>query len=192
MKVLLDHLWFGNGVALSPSEDFVVVAESHSSRLLRVWLKGSKQGTSGVFFDGLPGAPDNLSFGGDGIWVSLATAADEKHPMLPHLLAEYPTIRKFLVRLLELILMPFEFVNSYYQNPFTSFICREFGSMDMIKFIIPARRAVINLGWNANVVKSLYGSDSTAGVVTHALKLDDFLYLGSVTSNFIARVKLLA
>lgn len=191
-KVLLDHLWFGNGVALSPTEMFVVVAESHSSRLMRVWLKGSKQGTSEVFFDGLPGAPDNLSFDDEGIFVPLATAADEKHPMLPHLLAEYPTARKFVVRLLELIKMTFEFVDSYFPNQFTSFVCREFGSMDMIKFIVPSRHTVIQLDWNGKVIKSFHGSDSTVGIITHAMKLDDFLYLGSVTSHFIARVKITA
>lgn len=189
MRVLLDKLWFANGVALSPAEDFVVVAESHASRLMRVWLSGLKQGKSEVFFDGLPGAPDNLSFDKTGVWVPLASAADDDHPMIPHILAKLPTLRKFVIRMFELIKMPFEFINSLFPNQLTNFVCRAFGSMDMITFILPSRRTVIRLDWEGNVVRSLHGSDKSTGVVTHVMKLDGFLYLGSVTSDYIARVQ---
>lgn len=190
MTVLADKLYFANGVALSPAEDFVVVAESHSSKLMRVWLTGRKSGKLEVFYDGLPGAPDNLSFDISGIWVPLASAADENHPMPPHILAAFPSIRKFVIRLYELAKMPFEFVNSIFPNQLTNFVCREFGSMDMITFILPARRTIIHLDWNGSVVKSLHGSDKSTGIITHVMELDGFLYLGSVTSNYIARVKI--
>lgn len=190
LTVLLDKLWFGNGVALPTSEDFVIVADSHASRIMKVWLKGAQKGKSAVFYDGLPGGPDNLTFDDDGIWVPLAAAADEKHPMGSHLLAPYPKMRKFLVHLLELIKMPFEFISSVYPNRLTNFVSREFGSMDMLEFILPPRRTVIHLNWDGKVVKSFHGSDKTAGVVTHVMPIDDFLYLGSVTSDYIARVKL--
>ena len=189
MKVLLDKLWFGNGVAISPDEDFVVVAESHSSRLMKVWLKGENKGKSEVFFEGLPGAPDNLSYDNESIWIPLASAADDDHPMIPHLIARYPKVRKFTVRLLELIEMPFRFINSFYPNQLTNFICREFGSMDMITFLLPPRRTVIRMDWKGKVVQSFHGSDKSVGSTTHAMKLDDYLYMGSVTSNFMARVK---
>lgn len=190
MKVLLDKLWFANGVAISPNEDFVVVAESFASRLMRVWLTGPRAGSSEVFFDGMPGAPDNLSFDDEGIWAPLASAADDQHPMLNHLLAPYPIGRKFLVRLLELIKMPFEFINSIYPNRLASFVAREFGSMDMILFILPPRRTVLRFDWNAKVIKCYHGLDKSTGTVTHVMKLDDHLYLGSVTSDFIGRVQI--
>lgn len=189
-KVLLDNLWFGNGVALSPDEDFVVVAESHSSRLMRVWLTGDNKGKSDIFFDGLPGAPDNLSFDNEGIWIALATAADDEHPMIPHIIAEYPKLRKYTVRFLELVQMPFQFINSVYPNQLTNFICREFGSMDMITFILPPRRTVLQLSWSGRVLQSFHGFDKSVGSTTHVTKLGDYLYLGSVTSNFIGRVKI--
>lgn len=184
-KVLLDKLWFANGVALSPGEDFVVVAESFASRLMRVWLKN---GSSEVFVDGLPGAPDNLSFDDEGIWVPLASAADDKHPMLNHLLAPYPLARKFLVRLLELIKMPFEFVNSFYPNQLANFVSREFGSMDMILFMLPPRRTIVRIDWEGKIMKSYHGNNKSTGTVTHVMELGEFLYLGSVTSDYIGRV----
>lgn len=95
MKVLLDKIWFANGVALSPTENFVIVAETFSSRLIKVWLSGPKKGNSEIFFDGLPGGPDNLIFDKDGIWVTLADASDENHPGIHQTFAKYPTIRRF-------------------------------------------------------------------------------------------------
>lgn len=54
-KVLLDGLWFANGVALSPKEDFVLVSETARSQIRRYYLKGEKKGTDDIFVDGLPG-----------------------------------------------------------------------------------------------------------------------------------------
>lgn len=189
-KVLLDKIFFANGVALSPNEDFVVVCDTFAARLLKVWLKGEKRGISEVFIDGLPGTPDNLSYDENGIWVPLATAVDEKNPMPAHVLAAYPLVRKFLARILELVLLPFSFVEGVYPNSVTHYICREFMSMDMIMFLIPPRRTIIQLDWDGKIVKSLHGSDDTVGSVTHALVVDDELYMGSVTSNFVGRVKI--
>lgn len=189
-KVLLDKLYFANGVALPPSEEFVVVAESHSSRMMKVWLKGAKKDESEVFFDGLPGGPDNLTFDVDGIWVPLAAAGDDVHVMVPNLLAGFPTVRKVTVRLMELLKMPFDLVHSFYPNKFTHFVCREFGSMDSILFILPSRKTVIRMDWNGTVLKTFHGSDKSLGVITHVMPFDGYLYLGSVISDYIGRVKI--
>lgn len=188
-RVLLDRIWFTNGVALSPAEDFVLVNETFSTRIMKVWLRGAKKGTSEVFVEGLPGTPDNLSADADGLWVPLATAVDDANPNLAHILAPYPTARKFIVRLLELIKMPFAFVHSFYPTPFTSAFLREYFSMDMILFILPSRRTILRIDWDGKIVKSLHGSDASAGLITHAMKLDGFIYMGSVTSNFFSRVR---
>ena len=62
-ETLLDGLAFANGVALSPDEDFVLVAETGKLRIHRVWLTGARAGASEVFAE-VPGFPDNLSVGG--------------------------------------------------------------------------------------------------------------------------------
>ncbi len=69
---LLDGLYFANGVALSPDEDYVLVAETYRYRIKRYWLKGPKTGTSDVFADNLPGMPDGITrdpYGG--YWLAL-------------------------------------------------------------------------------------------------------------------------
>lgn len=72
-EVLLDGLDFANGVVLSEDESCVVVAETGSYRLTRLWLSGPRTGRSDTLIENLPGFPDNLSRGADGtIWVALA------------------------------------------------------------------------------------------------------------------------
>lgn len=74
VDVLLDGLAFANGVALAPDESYVAVAETSAYRVTRHWLGGERAGTSDVLVDNLPGFPDNMSTGGDGLlWIALAS-----------------------------------------------------------------------------------------------------------------------
>lgn len=73
-RVLLDDLYFANGVALSANEDFVLVNETYRYRITRYWLKGERAGQHEVFIDNLPGLPDNLQGDRKGtFWVALPT-----------------------------------------------------------------------------------------------------------------------
>lgn len=99
VEVLLDGLYFANGVALAADETFVVVAETGAYRLTRLWLSGPRSGTSEPFVEALPGFPDNLSTAPDGtIWISQASPRDRlldwSHAHAPWLLtaaARLPT-----------------------------------------------------------------------------------------------------
>lgn len=189
MTVLKDQIYFANGLVLSPNEDFIVVSETGTSSLHKVWLKGSKVGTSEVFVNGLPGSPDNLTTNKKGILVTLAVAEDESHPSAAHLLAPYPKIRKFVARLTELILMPLRFINSIYPNIITSSLVREIGGMDSLKFIFSSRSTIVLVNWDGEIVKSYHGNDGSLGPITHALDINGYIYTGSVTENYIGRVK---
>ncbi|MGB0956360.1 MAG: SMP-30/gluconolactonase/LRE family protein [Panacagrimonas sp.] len=71
-ETLMAGLYFANGVALGPDDEYVLVAETTKYRILKYWLKGDKAGTQEVWIDNLPGFPGNLSFNGrDRIWVAL-------------------------------------------------------------------------------------------------------------------------
>jgi len=94
-QVHLDKLFFANGVALGPDDDYVLINETAAGRIHRLWLKGTKAGQRDLFASGLPGTPDNISFNGrDTFWVampSLRAGADA--------LAGYPLVRKLLSHL---------------------------------------------------------------------------------------------
>lgn len=96
-EVLLEGLYFANGVALSANEDFVLVNETYRYRITRYWLKGEKAGQHDVFIDNLPGLPDNLQGDRAGtFWVALPSPrksdADFLHrnPWLKAQLAKLP------------------------------------------------------------------------------------------------------
>ncbi len=70
-RVLLENLYFANGVALSQNEDFVLVNETFRYRITRYWLQGPKSGTAEIFVDNLPGMPDGISANGSGtFWIA--------------------------------------------------------------------------------------------------------------------------
>lgn len=73
-RTLLKDLYFANGVAVSPDQSFVLVAETGTYRVRRVWLTEPKQGMVDVFIENLPGFPDGISSNGkDKFWLALVT-----------------------------------------------------------------------------------------------------------------------
>lgn len=76
-EVVVDELAFANGVALSQDEDFVCVAESGARTVVRRWLSGDRAGMRDLLCQDLPGYPDNIARGSDGlIWVTIASPTD--------------------------------------------------------------------------------------------------------------------
>lgn len=95
-EVLLDGLYFANGVTLSQNEDFVLVNETYRYRITRYWLKGDKAGTHEVFIDNLPGMPDNLQGDGAGtFWVALPSPRKDD----ADLLHRYPWLKAQISKL---------------------------------------------------------------------------------------------
>ena len=101
-KVHLTNLHFANGVALGPSEEYVLVNETAGAKIKRLWLEGPNAGKSDYLIDVLPGFPDNISFNGvDTFWVALPGI---RQPIID-MLANKPFIRKLIGGLpLELIM----------------------------------------------------------------------------------------
>lgn len=71
-RVIADGLSFANGIAVHPTEKFVVVAESTTMKLWKVILEGDRCGDKEVFAE-LPGFPDGVSYDEEGkqFWVTL-------------------------------------------------------------------------------------------------------------------------
>ncbi|MGI8678320.1 MAG: SMP-30/gluconolactonase/LRE family protein [Jatrophihabitans sp.] len=84
VETLLDGLDFANGVVLAPDRSCVLVAQTGRYCVSRYWLTGPKHGSSDTLIDNLPGMPDNMALGSDGlVWISLPTA---RNPMLDRIL----------------------------------------------------------------------------------------------------------
>lgn len=81
-------LYFANGVTPTADGSALVFAETLGRRLSKFWLSGERAGTVTPLAVNLPGHPDNISTGADGlIWVALVSpvnvAADWLAPRTP-------------------------------------------------------------------------------------------------------------
>jgi hypothetical protein len=77
VEVVLEGLAFANGVALAEDESYVAVAECRGRTVVRLWLSGPRAGERDHLVTDLPGYPDNISRGSDGlIWVAVASPVD--------------------------------------------------------------------------------------------------------------------
>ena len=95
-RAVLRDLHFANGVAVSPDQSFVLVNETGTYAIKRVWLKGEKQGQTETFIDNLPGFPDGImSNGRDLFWLAIVNRRDSTVDKL----LRRPFLRKVVMRL---------------------------------------------------------------------------------------------
>jgi sugar lactone lactonase YvrE len=77
VTILVDGLYFTNGVTVTAVESALVFAESMGRRLSKYWLTGPQAGLVTPLAVNLPGMPDNISTGSDGrIWTTLFSQAN--------------------------------------------------------------------------------------------------------------------
>ncbi|MDH5617109.1 MAG: SMP-30/gluconolactonase/LRE family protein [Gammaproteobacteria bacterium] len=94
--MILDGLNYANGVAISDDNQFIVVAETGSYRVLKHWLAGPRRGETEILLENLPGFPDNIKTGRNGrFWLGLAAP---RNALLDRV-SDKPWLRKVIQRL---------------------------------------------------------------------------------------------
>lgn len=99
-KTVADHMSFPNGIAMCPDDACILIAETGTYSIKRLWLKGLKAGIMDTVIENLPGFPDNINRstngGQDGrYWIGLTSPRSEA---LDNLSAN-PFMRKLVLRL---------------------------------------------------------------------------------------------
>lgn len=93
---LLTGLNFANGVAVSHDQQFLLICETGSYRVIRYWIEGPRKGQSEPFIENLPGFPDNISTGRHGrFWIAFFAPRNA----LLDSLSDNPFLRKVIQRL---------------------------------------------------------------------------------------------
>ncbi|KAL3286810.1 hypothetical protein HHI36_001303 [Cryptolaemus montrouzieri] len=188
--VLIDKLHFGNGVILSESEDFLLVAETSRNRILRYHLKGPKAGASDIFLDGLPGMPDNIQTdGGSGFIVNLVSEANSERPNIIQVFSQFPNVRKFFARSVALVQLVFTAINSIYPNEFAQNGVHFVGHLEPL-VVISGRTAVLHVSESGVILDSLWSNNNTIGYFCEAHIVEDQLYLSSPFNRYLGRIAL--
>jgi hypothetical protein len=97
-SVLVDGLWYANGVAVAHGGSSVLVVETMGFRVLEHHLSGPLAGTTTILIDKLPGFPDGVTRSSDGnYWVSLVAPLS---PLLTALKLNVPFVQYVVARLM--------------------------------------------------------------------------------------------
>ncbi len=157
-EVLLDGLYFANGVQLAPDESFVLVVETGRYRVRKYFLEGEKAGTSEIFAENLPGSPDNIRRSSDGgYWLAMGA----KRSKLVDFLHARPTMKRVFAKLVPLATV---------QNIF-----------------IPKIGFVLKLDASGKIAQSYWDlSGQTITQVSEADEYDGKLFIGSIAADRIA------
>lgn len=95
-KTIADGFSFSNGIAMCPNDECILVAETGTYSVDKIWLTGPKTGQRGTIIENLPGFPDNINRGLDGrYWIGLTSPRSQE---LDDMSAK-PGLRKLAMRL---------------------------------------------------------------------------------------------
>ena len=156
---LIDEMYFPNGVALSPDDDFVLVNELNMYRVWRYWLTGELAGEAEIFIDNLPGFPDNITSNGeDTFWLALSSG---------------PVSRATL--------------DGFLPNPFLTRVAMRLP--EAIKPAPTLQGYILGLDHEGNVIYNLQDLEGAVYAPTaSATEYDGMLYIGSFLDAGIARI----
>ncbi|KAJ4963738.1 hypothetical protein NE237_023677 [Protea cynaroides] len=103
-RVLARHLYFANGVALSPNQDFLIFCETVLRKCSKYHIQGERRGNIETFIDNLYGFPDNIRYDGDGcFWIGIAS----EKTVFWDALMRYPILRKTVWMLEKVVRFPY-------------------------------------------------------------------------------------
>jgi len=162
-EVLMDGLWYANGVAVAPGGASVLVVETMGFRVLEFHLSGPKAGQTTTLIDKLPGFPDGITRSADGnFYISLCTPPS---PLLP-MLGYGRTVRTVLGWVT---------------------------TSPMLQFLVKHMGGVVKMTPRGDVVWALMDRTGANVFTTSAVtEHDGHLFLGNLNGDFVSRVNLAA
>ncbi|GJW23573.1 zinc finger BED domain-containing protein RICESLEEPER 2-like protein [Tanacetum coccineum] len=160
-SLVLDGLYFANGVTISSDQEFLVVCETWKLRCLKYWLKEEMRGKVDIFIDNLPGFPDNIKVAPDGsFWIAILQFTSSRlnfvhsSKVIKHLLALFPKL------------------------------------LEQVK-VTDRRAMALNVGSDGTIIKRLDDpTGQVVAFVTSVLEFDGNLYLGTLKNDYIGKVPL--
>ena len=95
-KTIASSMSFPNGIAMCPDDKCILIAETGTYSIKKLWLKGPQTGVMETIIDNLPGFPDNINRGLNGrYWLGLTSPRSKPIDDM----AGQPLLRKMSMRL---------------------------------------------------------------------------------------------
>ncbi|XP_062912400.1 adipocyte plasma membrane-associated protein [Mobula hypostoma] len=165
VEVLMDDLRLANGVQLSPAEDYVLVSETTMARIRRYHISGLRKGGHDIFFDNLPGLPDNIRpSSSGGYWVGIAALRPNPGFSVLDFLAPRPWLKNLILKLV---------------------------SQEMTMKFVPKYGLVLELNEDGSVRRSFHDPHGVVvPSVSEASEHNGYLYLGSYYFPSLCRLNI--
>lgn len=162
--LLMDNLYFANGVAVSDSGDYILVAETSAMRITKYYVANK---TSKVLIDGLPGYPDGLCRSKDGtFWVAII-APCKKHSLVFEIFRSPKPVRWAISWILE-------FLNRFVNIP-----------------KLPKLGMILKIdGETGNIIRVLIDRGKRVSGVSGVHEQNGTLYLGHLQHEYITMIHL--
>ena len=160
-NVVADGYSFANGVAMCPDSTCILVNETGEYSIDRIYVAGSRKGEVETLIDNLPGFPDNINRGGivDGKQTYWVGLASPRSKPLDDA-AQTPFIRALSYRL-----------------------------PPSLRLAPSAYGIVVQIDEDGRVLQTLQDPSGTYPVTTGAIEGDGWLYITSLTSPHLGRVR---
>ncbi|XP_023232279.1 adipocyte plasma membrane-associated protein-like [Centruroides sculpturatus] len=189
--VLIDDLHFPNGIILSHDKKSLLIAETNNHRILKYNLDAKASEKLEVFVEGLPGEPDNLSYGTkNSYWVGLTSGRNASKPNLMDLTSQYPIIKKIFVEFLYFVGFLFRSISQFLYSERFKTLAFEIETGQIFVPIIPNYGMIIEVNNDGEIIKSLHSPDGKMTYISEILEFQNHLYLGSWRNNFLGKLKL--
>lgn len=200
VTVLLDGIWFPNGVELSDDKKSLVFAVFTKRQILRYYLSGPKEGQTEVLVDNLPGEPDNVRRSAakkETYWVGLAMARNASNPNIFDRNSKNPTLRKLILRTFYLLgsaLTSFGKLFNYSPLIEVGHNLRTAHFLILDEFLkYPGMGIEFDI--NGNIVNALHTIDNKVASLSEIREIpykqnERLLYLGSYSNPYLCRLVL--
>jgi Strictosidine synthase len=169
--LVMDDIWYANGVVVSPDKDYVLVVETCGFRVIKKWLTGPKAGQQEDFIANLPGFPDGITLAtsngsvGGGYWISLVV------PLSPILYVIQSMAARYFLSWLQLELLSHVVM--------------------LQKMLIPKWACVIHVSPSGEILEIVLDPNgSMVSTVSAVTEHNGKLFMGNLGGNFVSIVDL--
>jgi len=189
-KVLVREINFANGIEIDPHGEYFLFCESGRAKIHKYYLKGEKAGKHEVLVENLPGLPDNIKINDNGkFYIGLISPRIPGKPHLLELIGPHNWVRKFLARLVSMVLLPFKTMNRIMPNSVTLKFEYWCGNLEPLAHLAPPYGLVIELdGETGEIMSSLHSTNGAVRFIAEAFVHDRWIYFGSPYNNYLARI----